>query len=120
MTITLTKPTTTSAGADTVWGNKKVRVRILTFSGNYATGGETITAASLGLKVIEQVYLNGNLAVSTDLATANPVGVTIASTGASVVITQYEGAASGAAVGEKTDTEAYATGSNIRATFIGY
>ena len=120
MAVAIAKPTGTSVGADTVWGNKKVRVRTLTFSGNYATGGETITAASVGLKVIEQVHLNGNCALSTDKATANPVGITIASSGTSVVVTQYEGAASGAAIGEKTNAEAYATGSNIRATFIGY
>ena len=120
MAVTLTKPTTTSTGADGVWGNKKTRVRIATFSGNYATGGETVTAASLGLKCIEQVFLNGNLAVSTDLATANPVGVTIASTGASVVLTQYEGSAAGTALSEKTNAEAYATGSKIRITFVGY
>lgn len=120
MAIAIAKPTGVSVQADTVWGNKKVVVRTLTFSGNYATGGETINASSFGLKAIEQIFLNGNLALSTDKATANPVGITIASNGTSVVVTQYEGSAAGTALSEKTNAEAYATGSNIRVTVVGY
>lgn len=107
------------AGADYTSGNKRVRVRTLTFSGNYATGGESITAAQVGLKKIEQV-VGGAIATSTDLATANPVAYGIASTGASVTVTQYEGSAAGTAISEKTNSEAYATGSNCRVTFVGY
>lgn len=100
--------------------NKRARVYDLVFSSNYATGGETLNASTVGLNVIEQVSLHGNLALSTDLATANPVGVKIASSGVSATITQYEGSAAGTALSEKTNSEAYATGSNIRATFVGF
>lgn len=103
-----------------VLDNKRSRTYDLVFSGNYATGGETITAASVGLRAIEQVISNGNVALSTDLATANPVGFTIASNKQSVVVTQYEGSAAGTALSEKTNAEVYATGSNLRVTFIGY
>ena len=108
------------AGAHYVAGNKRVRVYDLVFSSTYATGGETITAASLGLRKIEQVIPNGNLALSTDLATANPVGFKVAAAGTSFTATQYEGSAAGTAVSEKTNAEAYATGSNIRVAVVGY
>lgn len=116
MTVTATP----LARATTVWGNKRVRVHNLVFSSTYATGGETVTATALGLKVIDQVIPHGNLATSTDLATANPVGFRTAASGASVVVTQYEGSAAGTALSEKTNSEAYATGSNISVTVIGY
>lgn len=110
---------TAVSGAHTVWGNKRVRVYDLVFSGNYATGGEAITAASIGLRKVEQVHSPG-VARSTDLATANPVGFGVNSAGTSVTITHYEGSAAGTAISEKTNAEAHATGSNIRVTFIGY
>lgn len=115
MTITLGR----IAGADYVDANKRVKIRTLTFSSTYATGGETITAASLGLKRVYQV-LGGGIATSTDLATANPVAYTINTAGTSVTVLQYEGSAAGTAISEKTNSEAYATGSNCRTTFIGY
>ncbi len=108
------------AQADYVVSNKRHKVRDITFSGNYTTGGETITAAQVGLKKIEQVVLNGAVAVSTDLATSNPVGVRVAATGLSAIVTQYEGSAAGTALSEKTNAEVYATGSTIRATFVGF
>jgi hypothetical protein len=37
---------TISGAQDTVFGNKRIRPRRLTFSSNYATGGEAITAAN--------------------------------------------------------------------------
>jgi hypothetical protein len=101
-------------------GNKKQRVYDLVFSGNYATGGETVAASVFGLTKIEQIVGNGNLATSTDLATANPVGFRIAASGTSVTVTQYEGSAAGTALSEKTNAEAYATGSNVRVTAVGF
>ncbi len=51
-----------------------------------------------------------------DLVTANPIAYTH-STGK---ITFYEGSAAGTALTEKTDAEAYPTGSAVRVTFIGH
>lgn len=116
MAIALNRTT----GADYTVSNKRHKVRTLVFSSNYATGGEAITPANVGLKKIEQVISHGNLATSTDLATANPVGFVINSTGTSVTVCQYEGSAAGTALSEKTNGEAYATGSNIRVTFVGF
>lgn len=115
MAVTLTRIT----GADHVEGNMKVKVRDAVFSGNYATGGETILASDVNLRRIFQVRSTG-VATSTDLATANPIGVRINAAGTSAIVTQYEGSAAGTAISEKTNAEAYATGSNIRLTFLGY
>ena len=111
---------TARARATSVWGNKRIRVFNVVFSGNYATGGETVTASTLGLRRIDQVILNGNLATSTDLATANPVGCVLNAAGTSFTLTQYEGSAAGTALSEKTNAEAYATGSNIDITVVGF
>lgn len=118
MAVALTRVRNASHTAN----NKRVRVVDAVFSGNYATGGETITPSTsgIGLRVIEQIIPNGNLALSTDLATANMVGVKLNSTGTSATLTQYEGSAAGTALSEKTNGEAYATGSNIRLTVIGF
>lgn len=48
-----------SPSGDTVWGNKRVKVRELTFDNSYPTGGESLTAADVGLKVIEQFLPHG-------------------------------------------------------------
>lgn len=115
MAITITKPV---AGSDYAVSNKKAKVRKLVFSGNYATGGESVTAASVGLKTIDQCVPHG-VAMSTDLATSNPIGISYATGGASVTFIHYEAAATGLALLEKTNGEAHATGSNVRVTFIG-
>lgn len=98
-----------------VFGDRKAHQCTLVFSGNYATGGEAVTAATFGLNVIELLMFDG-VAVSTDVATANPVKF-IASTSK---IAQYEGSAAGTALSEKTNAEVYATGSNVRVLAIGF
>jgi hypothetical protein len=99
-------------------GNRKHRTRTLTFSGNYATNGETITAASVGLRQIHRVDGTGVAAAATP-TTAVLVGTVIAADGLSVAVRSYEAAASAAAFLEKDNSEAYITGQNIRLTFVG-
>ncbi len=48
--------------ASTVFGNKRIRVYDLNFTGNYATGGETVTASSVGLRKIDFVNVQGHVA----------------------------------------------------------
>jgi hypothetical protein len=43
------------AGADHVEGNKKVKVRTITFDNSYPTGGESLTPNDVGLKTIDTV-----------------------------------------------------------------
>ena len=102
------------SGADYTHGNKKVKVRDLTFSGNYATGGESLTASSFGLRVLEQVIFHGHAAAA-DEATANMLHYDY--TGKKVVF--YEGSTAGTALSEKTNAEAYPTGCKVRVTAIG-
>jgi len=50
-----TVTTTDGSAGKFVWGNKKIRIVDVTFSGSYATGGETLTATDFGMKRIMQV-----------------------------------------------------------------
>jgi hypothetical protein len=65
---TITKPLGPASAADYDVGNKRVRVRVvqLTSGANYTTGGETITAAQVGLNAIFE---------------CNPLGLALTSTG---------------------------------------
>lgn len=53
-------------GADTVWGNQKVRVRDVTFDSSYPTTGEPVNASDFGLH---------------RFATLEPLGFAITSSG---------------------------------------
>ncbi len=53
MALTLAKITPT--GSDFVAGNKRVKYVTVTFDSSYATGGESLTPADVGLKVITHV-----------------------------------------------------------------
>ena len=110
--ITLAK---LSPNADTTFGNKKVKIRTLTFTGDYATGGVSLTASDVGLKKIQFVEFSG-VGAASDVATAN--ALTYDYTNSKVVL--FESGASGAALAEKTNAETVPTGLNVRAVFIGY
>lgn len=117
MAVTITKP---PGGRTDDVRSLRFRFRTLTFSGNYATGGEVIQASQLGLKRIQAVLLDNVLVGG---VTGTLASSTIAATGASVTIKQSEDAAgaSGTTVGiEKTNAEAYVGSSVINALFIGY
>lgn len=110
MAVAITRVT----GADGVVGNKRRTVRDLVFSGNYATGGEALTASQLGLTRVETVTFHGS-AMATDLATATIPVYDYANS----KVVHFESGASGAAQAEKTNAEAYPTGSAVRVTAIG-
>lgn len=104
-------------GANYKDANKTVKVLTLTFSGNYATGGETFgpRTTGVGLRRFDQVIVHGP-AMSTDRATA--VLASYDHTAGKVVF--YESGASGAALAEKTNGEAYPTGCACRVTVVGF
>jgi hypothetical protein len=96
-------------------------IRTLTPSGNYATGGESITASQVGLKRIIAVnLLNGSVAPASTPTTAEAVGFIVASNGRSVTLRFYESGAANAALAEKTNAEAPPTGQALVVEFIGY
>lgn len=122
MAVAVTKPTEAGGRADDIRA-LKFRHRKLSFSGNYATGGETVTARTLGLKRIA-----GVIPLDTLIRAANGVtGVVpvfdIAANGESVVVRSLEDAAgaAGAPVGqEKTNAEAYIANSELDVIVVGW
>lgn len=119
MAVTITRPS--GRRADDVRA-LKFRFRTLTFTGNYATGGEVLTSRSLGFyRVIGVVLL--------DSVIGDPAGVTgvtpkiiVSSDGRTVTIKSMEDAAgaAGTTIGqEKTNAEAYVANSKIDVLLIG-
>lgn len=100
-------------------GPYKCRIRDITLdTGAYVTGGNSITAASVGLKTIDFVGF-GTQAMTggTSGATVNWIGVTYASNRQSVTFQQYECAATGLPGLEKTSTEATVANATFRVEF---
>lgn len=101
---------------DTTYGNEKVRTRRLTFSGNYATGGETVTPKTVfGLSKINRLIIHGSVAAASALTT----GVPLFYDQANGKMVFFEGSAAGTALSEKTNAEAYPTGCFVDVTAIG-
>lgn len=120
MAVTISRPS--GRRADDVRA-LRFRFRTLTFSGNYATGGETITAKALGLKRILMV-IPGNVLVrpANDVANGVLPAFDLNSDGTTLTVRALEDAAgaAGTAVGqEKTNAEAYTAGSRLDVVFIG-
>lgn len=109
--------TVTQIGRRTVFGDRRVGIYDVALSGNYATGGEPVTAANFGLNFIDVVNVCGAV---TDVA-ATPtalLGQYVAATGSTGTIRLFEAAAAGASFTEKP-VEAYGTGSTVRVMVIG-
>lgn len=97
---TFTQPTGVRGFSE---GDRKVRYFDWTAdTGDYAAGGVTKTAASLGFKLIYYVDVGSAATQGTDGASVQNVGVTYVSGGTSVKFQLYESAASGAPGLEKT------------------
>lgn len=115
---TLTRP---SYARGYAIGSGRVHFRDLTAdTGNYASGGVTITAQQVGFKVVHHVSVDGGVATTgTAGATANPIGITYAADGTSFTVWLYESGASGAALGQKTNGEALETNFTCRLRIEG-
>ena len=118
MATTLTRPFSNS---DFSVANKKFRIRDVAFSGSYQDDGSesSVTIAQLGCKRIHAAIPTGAAAAAA-LTTANPIAVTVNSTGTAVEFTLYEdnAAAAAAPLTEKTDNEAFITTQSVRVMFI--
>lgn len=98
------------------------RFRTLTFSGNYATGGEVVTARSLGFYRILGINPLDHIARAPNGVTGNPVAIDVSSDGRTVTFRFLEDAAgaAGAAIGqEKTNAEAYIANQRLDVEIIG-
>jgi hypothetical protein len=111
MAVTVTKVT----GANSVFGNKRVKIVDLAFTSTYPDGGEALAASAVGLKKIDFAVFSGP-ALSTDRETANEVSYDFVNS----KVVMFESGGANAASAEKTDSEAHATGSAVRAMFVGY
>lgn len=117
--ITVAKPAGVRDGVD---GSSDCRIRDITFdTGTYVTGGNSITAASVGLKTIDLVRF-GTQAMTggTSGATINWIGVTYAANRQSVLFQQYECAATGLPGLEKTSAEATVANATFRVEFVSF
>lgn len=119
MAVTVSRPS--GRRADDVRA-LRFRFRTLAFSGNYATGGETVTARSLQLRRILAVIPADSLIRAANGVTGVTPVFDVASDGSQVVIRALEdaGGAAGATVGvEKNNAEAYVASSSINVLVIG-
>lgn len=100
----------------------RFRFRTLTFSGNYATGGETVTARSVGLfRILGVIPLNGFIAAP-NAVTGNPYRFDLSSDGKTLTIRAAEDAAGAAGVAmfqEKTNAEAWTANSALDVILVG-
>jgi hypothetical protein len=113
MALTVTRPV---SGSDGVWGNKRVKVREILFDSSYPTGGESLTAADVGLKTIEQVLPHGP--ASNSDGTGGNLGVPVRYDHSTSKLQAFESAGDGDSLDEVGSTNSLAN-YLVRITFIG-
>ena len=108
------------SGADSTFGNKRIKTRTITFDDSYPTGGESLTAADLGLRTLDAVIPHGAFRKTADSTDAIAVSYNH-TTAKLVAYRQKDPAAAGGAdialpeVGNTTDLSGYSG----RVTAIG-
>lgn len=110
MALTIAKVT----GADTVLGNQKLKVRDITFDSSYATGGESLTAANVGLRKIYAVF--GSVGTVSDGSTGIVVKYDYTN---SKLVALWGNAGTASVLPEVTSTTDLSTYS-VRLVFVGY
>jgi hypothetical protein len=103
--------------AASTFGNKRVRVYDITFDSSYPTGGESLTAADVGLKKIEQVLSDAGAKNS---AGTSMVPVRYDYTNSKLQGYEYNGASAGVARLQELANAFDASAFTARCTFIGY
>ncbi len=129
MAVALSKPVSTGSnivpGVDDV-RRHRLRIRRLSFSGTYATGGNALDAsvAGLGLKrIIAVIPLNGGVVRAANGVTGELAVVDINTAGTQFTVRLLEDAAgvAGATFGaEKNNAEAHVANSFLDVLVIGY
>lgn len=119
MAVTATKPS--GRRADGV-GALKMRFRTLTFTGNYATGGEVLTSRSLGFyRILGIIMLDSVIGDPATLTGVVPK-IIVSSDGRTVTIKSLEDAAGASGTPlyqEKTNAEAYLANSKLDVLIVG-
>jgi hypothetical protein len=111
MALSLTKVTKTT------FGNKRIAVYDVTFDSSYATGGESLAASDLGLKVVEQLVTDGGAKNSSGTSL---VPVRYDYTNAKLQAYRYDGASAGKAFLEEVASAVDLSTFTVRVTAIGY
>lgn len=122
MTVVVTSTAPTGLPKLFRFGPFKAAIRDITLdTGTYVTGGNVVTAASMGLRTIDFVdFGTGVMTGGSSGATGNGLGVTYASNRQSVTIQQYESAASAAPFLQKDSAEATVANATFRVMFYSY
>lgn len=119
MAVAATKPS--GRRADDVRA-LRLRYRLLLFTGNYATGGESITARSLGFyRILGIIPLDSLIRAPNGVTGVVPV-IDVSADGRTVVIRALEDAAGAAGTPtgqEKTNAEAYIASSQLPILIVG-
>lgn len=111
--------THTQVGKTNIIGNRKQKFYDLTAdTGTYVTGGDTFTAAQFGLKRLDK-YDPSVVTGGTAGATINWLGCRFGSENKTVVVQQYESAATGLPGLEKTNGEATVANFACRVEVVG-
>jgi hypothetical protein len=97
----------------------KRKIRVISLSGTYPTGGEILTARQFGLKRLIGLNVLSGTASETDLTGSWIARVNVNSTGQSVAIVLFEAAAAGGVFTEKPN-EAYESAASLTVEAIGY
>jgi hypothetical protein len=99
-----------------VFGERRIVIADIVFSGNYATGGEAITAANLGLTRIDFL-----ISAPVSAADAGTTGTPVRYDHSTGKMQHFESLAVAAAnpLGEKDNAEAYVSGTKVRVMAVG-
>lgn len=112
MALTIARVT----GADRIEGNKKVKVRDVTFDNSYPTTGEPLAAADVGLKVIE--FVRGLSAKNATGTLGLPLAYDY--TNSKLQALEYNGAAAGVAQLQEVANTTNLAAFTARLEFVGY
>ena len=104
-------------GADRVEANKRVKVRTLTFSNSYPTGGEVLTPALCGLRVIYEVRPHG---AAKNAAGTSALELAYDFVNQKLQAYRYDGASAGKAFLEEVTAAVDLSTFSVRCTIVGY
>jgi hypothetical protein len=110
--------TVTQVGRRTVFGDRRVGFFDVAFSGNYATGGEAVTASSFGLADID--FIDASAGVASPTNTTAVLVSYFPTNSNSGFLQSWESGAANAPLAEKNNAEAYITGQTARMMVVGH
>lgn len=117
MANSVSRPTNSDGRVDDVRSQRR-RLRVISLSGSYPSGGEPLTPSQFGLKRFIAINPLGT-AAETDLTGAWIVRVDIASNGRSANLILFEAGTAGGVQTQKP-AEAYESAADVLVEAIGY